>query len=270
MIRVIDTVNNEVRLEGDDSGWGYHIRQLAAPPVGAKRMDFVFRHWLDGFTADALYTNRGWNHTNCFGLSFTSNVPKYPSGTASGYLPTNFLGFCSDGHSNYPSDPEAAVGIDISGGYGLPGSYNGTGAQTINFLDGLGASIAARTSVNFTTPADNLALPANPTDGATFTGMWRIYASSINKTMYAKFCTNRASLAGDNMFGAIDASYAGVWTKVLHGDVPSVYRPDFDTVVFPSYLMIRFSFPEQSWVFKEARIRYYNYDDELLGSETLP
>jgi len=30
------------------------------------------------------------------------------------------------------------------------------------------------------------------------------------------------------------------------------------------------SHPTQNYVFKEARIRYYNYDDELLGSETLP
>lgn len=292
MSYVIDTGNNELRLEGDGFGASSLKRQLVAAPSGAKRMQIAFRYWIDTHNfANNKQTLKGWNHQNLFGLSFDGVIPKYTSTTPgdTSYRPANFFGWFNEGpHSGAIDSVNQYRGASMSGTDSsgtevvdlchLSGNIGGQ-IQQLAFADGTGG-IFGPAYYQFGGVAGDVlfGVPASPTFGAKFTGFWDIWASALDKKMFFTGRVNFASLSGDAMFDA-ETDY---WTYTAQpnssylvntqfvGDVVSNWRPDFDTVVFPSWLMFRFSWPNQKFVFKTARIRYFDYDDNLLGTETLP
>jgi hypothetical protein len=108
-----------------------------------------------------------------------------------------------------------------------------------------------------------LAHPTSPTTGAKFTGFWEIWASEADKTMYAKTGLNGQSLAGDAMFDACTTNY-GATQFTIHGDTTSNFRSAFDTCHFPRWLMMRHAHHSVKFVFKEARVRYFDWDENEL------
>jgi hypothetical protein len=105
---VRDTTLGEIRLEGDDFGASSARIQLPAAPAGAKKMQVVFRTWFDTISTDTATDGKGWNHSECFGLRFSSAIPKYPASFVApfeAWLPTDFFGIIKLGPASADNTP---------------------------------------------------------------------------------------------------------------------------------------------------------------------
>jgi hypothetical protein len=310
---VRDTVNSEIRLEGDDFGAASARIQLPAAPVGAKKMQIVGRAYYDTFSSIVAATGKGWNHTGCFGLRFSDAIPKYPLpfvAPFTDWLPTDFFGFLTLGPaSNDSSHPlsgtptfQADLSISSQGNGGIPSATNGfttgdrfggpwnnasgqaNGYEHWGWLNGAGALLntagapgsGTSTDLVATTPNVNssghddatsgrmaMSLPANPTTGAKYTFGWEMWASEADKTMYCRIGFNGQALAGDSMFDVFSANYA-MRQFTIHQDTTSNWRTDYNTVNFPRWFMMRYASHHQNLVFKEARVRYFDWDENEL------
>lgn len=294
MSYVRDLVLGEIRLEGDDFGASSAVFQLPAPPSGAKKMQFVFKLWLDTITADRKWTGKGWNHTNYFGLSFNADTHRFavPANLSSIPIPDEFFGWMNltpsldTGTTTWPPNPAETQTVDRfgichganfitgSGSYSSAarmGCNDGGQEQHTLFLDGNGAVLIAASGATNSTDEPHCCIPANPTLGADFTGGWEIHASNVDKTMYAALVLHgdNPGFAGDAMFDIFPATPAPAGfrlrnTYTLHGDVTSNFRPSLDVVNFPGYLKFRYSGADENFVFKEARIKYFDEVDTEL------
>jgi hypothetical protein len=109
----------------------------------------------------------------------------------------------------------------------------------------------------------NLSLPATPATGAKYTGGWEIWASEADNTMYCNMGFNGQSLSGDSMFNVFTSNYA-MKQFTIHGNITSNFRPSYDSCVFPRWLMARYAVHNQKFIFKEARVRYFDWDNNEL------
>jgi len=274
-------VDTTVRLDNtsDLFGYGHFHKVMPAPPAGTKRVIYAFRAYYDSIAAITNYTAKAWNHTNYFGLGFNDDVLEftipYPG---SPYRPDGFFGWLTnrptidvsnvyhnDRLALYMLDQGGAIGRQVIVGYSLGGGYR----QNKDFLNGMGAPISANlTNLQFggSDEAEHTRLPARPSDGANFTGAWEIWASAVDKTMYARMAVDYNALADAAMFDAFVAPVVA-HTYTLHGDVVSTYRPDFATVVFPNVIKWRKSVPDKKFVFEVVRRRFYDYANNVLGED---
>lgn len=289
---VRDTVNGEIRLEGDDFGAASARIQLPAAPAGAKKMQIVWRAWYDdaGVTA-ASYTGKGWNHTNLFGLGFTDEIYRYPASFVAPFedwLPDDFFGWitagpCND-DSSYPISGTPVLTVDridhdwayhsgTPAGHFTANTYkaavfgrNGSPFKWHVFRNGIGGNLGVVPHYGAITGADNrvhLTVAANAATGAVENRGWEIWASEADLTMYSRLCVGGKSRAGDSMFDVFtDPARADQLT--IHGNVTSTFRPSFGACVFPRWLKMRCSHPIFDFVFKEARVRYFDWDENEL------
>jgi hypothetical protein len=275
-----DTVNKEMILNADPAGfgWGRMYRTLPTIPAGAKRMIVAIRGWYDSFAVGAGWNDKGWNHTHYWGLSFnTDDWEANMASLASQPMPS-LLGWAVGGPFQTNSiidgdyitcrirtaDSKAMMQI----GSGSSGSGYSQ-SQQINVLDGISGVI---TSVTVSAPSNAerkiVELPANPTVGALFTRYIEVWASAIDKTMYARTCVNMEGLEGADQFNAINTPWdSTLYSWTIHNDVVSTYRPDYDTVVFPNVFKMRFALPTGKMVLKSIRRRFYDWDNTLLGED---
>jgi hypothetical protein len=294
---VYDPVNAERRIEGDDFGAGAWRIQLAAAPAAAKRMQICMKaHVSPVGTGD--WDLKGWNHTNFFGLRFSSAIPKFPIPIAypgsHTWWPTDFFGIMQMYPLNtsslvpWISDPATKDYDRIGAMQVVPTTWNevttggpylsGTAGwwtsspqlyQPHSFLDGIGGRILTYASFSFAgaghlTQTDSYhMLHAHATSAAVWTKAWEIWASNVDRTMYYSLVQNQQSLSGDGMFAAFTngsgSTIAQVKTGTIHGDVASNWRTDLNTVNFPRWLMFRHSLPQGNFIFKEARVRYFDW-----------
>lgn len=139
---------------------------------------------------------------------------------------------------------------------------NGIGSP-LNPISQLSASLITPFPVFNTQREVFLSMPCQAGTFAKFTGAWEIWASHTDKTMYARLAINGQSLSGDAMFDAFTTSYFAE-QYLIHGDITSNFRPSFDTCVFPRWLMMRHAHHAIDLVFKEARVRYFDWDENEL------
>jgi hypothetical protein len=279
MIATTDTGANEVYLDADPAGygWGRFYRTLPTVPAGTKRALIAFRAYFDTFAADDTYTSKGWNPTNYLGLGFTTDDWEMDAASMATQIPPDLFGWATTGVNILSGGNVATAGrmTQLLGGSpsvriarpsaGPTSSYS----RRLDFCNGLGASVFGEQAWNIgSAHQQNLCLPANPTDGALFTGYFDIWASSLNKTVYAKIGMNFGGLTGTDMFNAPATPWNSTnyqWT--LHGDVVSAYRPDIDTFVVPNVLKGKFAHYTQRMVVKEIRRRFYDWDNTVVGED---
>lgn len=299
MSYVRDTINSEIRLEGDGFGESTFRFRLPGAPAAAKRMQVVFRAGWDTHAAGITsFDPYAWNHTNMFGLGFSDTINTFPVpfDLNSIGIPSDFFGWINlapmlaTGSSTWPPNPATTLeynrwGLDCANAFNS-GTFSNTlyrlakmgcsdnGAshsQFTHFLNGAGAIMLTswRLSSGDTTNYP-VALPATPTGIAAFVGGWDVWASAINKSMFAtmQFAYNSPGWEGDDMFQVFTTTTANAFrrtsTQTLHGDVTSNWRTDLNTVHFPRYLKGRYSGHDQKMIFKEARVRYYDWDNNEL------
>jgi hypothetical protein len=298
---VRDTVSNEIRLEGDDFGASVALIDIGAAPAGAKKMQIVFKAHGTQTTTDADL--KGWNHTNFFGLRFSNTIPKFPVPLAYpgdiSWWPTDFFGIMqiyplsSINTIPWSSDPGGTPDYDRILSFGaVPTTWNGvttlgpylTGTagvwtsspaaryQPHAFLDGNGGSILEVSSFSFAgaghlTSTDSYhMLHAHDNSKDVWTKGWEIWSSNVDRSMYYRMIMNKLSLVGDGQFDCFDIGATNVQEKsgTIHGDVTSNWRSSLSVTNFPRYLMFRHSLPAGNFVFREARVRYFDWDENEL------
>ena len=268
-------------LTGDGYGWAKAVKTLPVPPASAKRMVFAWRGWFDTYAASSVtientvLTDLQW----LFGLSFTPAVPvqsgvvgewsddvtQADGGHFAAAYP-DFFGLASYRHSATAlrlimQDHDGAEG-DLA----APMSDNGDDIYTGFF--GAYSTVTALKSEDqmaATGIAANMAMPANPTDGAKFTGIWEVYGSDVNNSVYYRLHINWDSVSKNDLFGAYDQ--VGTWKAVssdtgaitIHGDITGTnWRNADGSMNFPRYLMLRYPFKAQSMVLDHYKIAYYD------------
>lgn len=258
---------------------------LPSAPVGAMKLEFVFRAWFHEITdtvANAvLLSPYAWNHCSAFGLSFDGAIPQYPSDLATPDViaPDGFLGWCNprpfyDYYGNYGTAGTYAHAVAVrsgSGDFASPSGYNSASSnnQPMSFFDGLGTAIDTDTGgaygMDYKQRA-RMALPKNAALGATYTFGWRVWGSQLDKTVYLETAYNDATLAeDDSMFGVFDApSDTSNEIKTIHGDVASTWRVSQTEMAFPEWFLMRYALPTHGMVFRRGALRYYDIDDNLL------
>lgn len=282
-----DATTDSRTLEGDSFG-GCEARLPIPPaPSAAKRMDFVFRACFDTITLNSTTTPEivepsAWNQSCAFGLSFDGSIPKYPASLAYPdlYAPTGFLGWFSpapfyDYYGTYGTAGTYAHAVAIAMGYGDFATIGGRSVTSasafkrVSFADGLGNVINYVNTGPGGVTTDKrarLVLPKNVTLAAAYTFGWRIYASHADKSVYLLTAYNAASLAaGEALFDVFTSpATSSSLTTQLHGDVTSAFRPSFDSLVLPPWLVMRYPHPNYALRFKTGAVRYYDWNDQEL------
>lgn len=278
---VRDTIANEIRLEGDDFGAASASILLPSAPAGAKKMQFVYRAWFDAWSASPSairYTFKGWNHTNYFGLAFNDDTLRFAIPFSSApFSPAGFFGWVNQepvqialpsDHYEYDSvGRQRRTAGDPAKGLNSLTWRGGTSSDRLllGFMDGNGGHVFATNGFDSFADDDAAVCLPNVTDGLDFTGYWEIWASNIDKTMYGKAGVNFDTLVGDDMFDAIAAPWSSSEREfTIHADVVSTLRPSFDVVNFFSHFKMRYTLPDFKLVFKEARVRYLDWNDTEL------
>jgi hypothetical protein len=97
------------------------------------------------------------------------------------------------------------------------------------------------------------------------TQAWEMWASNLDKTVYGRLALNFDGLSGDGMFDAFDAPALDTELGfTMHGDTTSVFRSSYDVMNFPTHLVMRFTLPTHNFVFKEGRVKYFDWADTEL------
>ena len=151
-------VSNKIELEATGAGFQTARIPLPKAPVGSDMLAFFFRVFYDTYAADEGPTDYGWDAADCFGLSFDGVIPTEA-------IKSNFFGWINDNAStvfNY----EAAWA-----GFNFQAAVNGAGDH--NVYDGEGNILGDPVNDTLRFP-QGMARPANPTVGATYTGVWII------------------------------------------------------------------------------------------------
>src|SRR5690606_27496071 len=90
----VTITSSSVSLAGDGFGVNWARRQLAAAPAAAKKMQFVFRAWIDSATAQTGADNALWDSCSFFGLGFDDTMFEFESPFTS-FTADGFFGICT-------------------------------------------------------------------------------------------------------------------------------------------------------------------------------
>lgn len=258
MSSIID--NNTLTMEATGTGYQSAIGQMRiAAPAGSDMMVMVFRAYFDTFTANES-ANYGWSNPSAFGLSFNGTIP----------MPSN--------HSNFFGLSSRSAGGDT-----VELIYNadafGTGEAGVAF--GVRSNLSTWNGATVTQPGNSLTsslspkgpwdLPANPTTGAKYTGIWIIKADRGTSNVRFQSGFNLESLALDNLRDAKDDAET-VWynTSEITFAESTNWRPTIQTMKFPSYFVFSFpsGVPGKKMIIERIGIDWFSYN-QLVGTTSL-
>jgi hypothetical protein len=243
MSAVIDG-DNRVVLTGDNLGWSGARRELVAPVSGFDGMRVAFRAWWDSFTGTLQdNTSPGWDPVACFGLGFTNVFPANAGadgffgirgGTGAGALVANFFS------------------ANIFG-TGKPGDflYSNT---VFNIYNSNTALTGGTNAMQY--------LPANPTVGEEFTGVWVIKRGLSADNIVVSLGWNMESLARANMAQAF-TSPATTWTILNSSVTDGTHWRASGDMNFPQWFLLKNPSPTigRKLVLDHVVIEYFKYNE---------
>lgn len=245
--------DNQLILTASGTGYQSASAELrSAPPASADMMVFLFRAYYDSATGNEAETNYGWGNPACYGLSFSGDIPQGTNhsnffGISGGNSNGNFVGYIYN--ANAFGTGEAGLAMyarSTSNGYNGGTGTNASGA----FTSGLGSSRGAWD------------LPANPTVGAKFTGVWVVKKKGGSQDILLNNGYNLESLS---LADAGNARTSG--NTVWYGTEQSItettnWRPSSSLITFPEHVV--FGFPSgvvgRKMVVDWFKIEYYAYN----------
>jgi hypothetical protein len=189
--------NGAVQLVGDGAGWNGARRKILIPAGVWDSMTVTWRAWWDTYTTNNQdMTTPGWDTIACLGLGFTSEFP-------------TFLGSGWDGF----------FGIrGLTGSTGNMGSiYDGSAFGSGNpgaWIWGSSVDFRLRNSATDISGTNNARrmIPANPTLGPTFTGVWVVRRDgNTSNGIRVSLGYNLAGVPRAD-FSQVASSPATVWT----------------------------------------------------------
>jgi len=238
-------IANQLVLEA--TGAGYQTGRVPLPiaPPTADMIAFFFRGFYDTYAADEGPTDFGWDAADCFGLSFDGVIPTEA-------IKANFFGWINDNGSsvfNYEAAWAEFNGQDAVNGAGDHNVYDGEG----NVL-GDPVNDPARFS-------EGMARPANPTVGATYTGVWLIKKDEADPT--------RINISiGGNFESLVNIEDARTSPNTIWGDlnVPIVVGAAGNwraggIMNFPSWIIMKYTsdINGRKYILDEYKAEYYQF-----------
>lgn len=251
----MSTVIADNKLTMTASGTGYQsaIGQLrVAPPAGADMMVFLYRAYYDSATSSEASTNYGWGNPSCLGFSFNGTVP-------SGTDHSNFFGLSGQNSSGnnvgYTYDANAFGTGEAGLGFNSRNSNNGYNGGTGTNSSGAFSSVISANKGAWD-------IPANPTTGAKFTGVWVVKKVAGSQSILLSSGYNLESLTKEDA-GQARTSANTVWYGTDQSITESTnWRPSSSIIVFPEYVV--FGFPSgvvgRKMVVEWFKIEYYAYN----------
>lgn len=275
----------KLELAGDGYGWASAVKTLPVAPATTKRMVFAWRGWFDTYnvgagssyltTENSVVTDLQW----LFGLNFSPIVP-YQTGITGedvgdstqsdgGHFAAAFQTFF--GQASYRSTM-TNLRIQMQnyphaeGEMAAPADYNSDNQYTGFF--GANSTLTAldyEDQVSASGDKANLYWPANPTDGANFTGIWEVYGSDVDNSVWYRLHINWDAVSTNdlllayNQVGTLGASSSDTTPTQLHGDTTGTnWRNADGSMNFPRYLMLRYPYKAQKMVLDHYKIAYYD------------
>lgn len=273
--------SGQLVLEGDGYGWATAVRTLPAAPSTAKRMVFVFRGWYDTFSGGVgnglviennVLTDLQW----LFGLRFTSAVPDEAGlvltpQTDGGHFASAYQDFF--GLASYRTSGATANRLMMQHYTETEGTMAGCMSDNSNTIyTGLFGASSSSGALHYDDQLFSsagteacLALPSNPTDGAKFTGVWEVYGSDVDNSVYYRVHINWDSVSTTDLLAAY--GQVGTWggeaadrgPLTIHADATGTnWRNADGSMNFPRYLMARYPFLSQQMVLDHFKVAYYD------------
>jgi hypothetical protein len=217
------TSGEQLILTGDNLGWSGGTRQILRPSGNWDGMAVAFRAWWDTYTTTLQdNTSPGWDPVACFGLGFGNTFPANAGAdgffgirgyTGSGMLVANYL--------------EANIF-----GTGKPGTflYSNTNFAFYNS----NVALATNTLSKF--------LPANPTVGEEFVGVWIIKRGLSSNNIIVSLGWNMESLSQANMHQAFDSS-ATAWPMLNSSFTDGTHWRADGNMNFPEWFILKNTSP---------------------------
>jgi hypothetical protein len=242
MSAVIDG-NNRVVLTGDNLGWSGARRELVAPVSGYDGMRVAFRAWWDSFTASVQdNTSPGWDPVACLGLGFTNVFPA--NAGADGFF--GIRGGTGSGMS------VENVFIADNFGTGKPGDFLYSNLARAVFNSG--------STLNNSLPGH--LLPANPTVGEEFTGVWVVKRGLSADNIVVSLGWNMESLARANMANAF-TSLATTWDVLNTSVTDGTHWRASGDMNFPQWFLLKNPSPTigRKLVLDHVVIEYFKFNE---------
>lgn len=251
--------DNQLILTATGTGFQAASGMLrTTPPASADMMVFMFRAYYDSYTSDEN-VNYGWGNPGCLGFSFSGDVPS--AGDHSNFfgVGSNASETSDDVYYKYSSN---AFG---SGEAGL-GFYPRNGSNAFSGSDSEDNPGSFTSDIEPNGPWD---LPANPTSGAKFTGIWIVKKVINSRNILLSSGYNMESLSLEDIRNA-RTSENTVW----HGtdtliEESSNWRPSDSLIKMPEYVV--FGFPSgiigKKLIVDHFQIDWYSYNQLVASTE---
>jgi len=244
-------------------------------------MVFAYRGWYDTFSGGVgnglviendVLTDLQW----LFGLRFTSAVPDEAGIVVSpqsdgGHFASaypDFFGQASYRSAGAPANRLIMQHATMAEGT-LAANMSDNSAIIYTGFFGAYSSIAALTYDDQLYSNEgykgSLAIPASPSEGAKFTGIWEVYGSDVDNSVYYRFHINWDSVSTSDLLAAY--GQAGTWggltsnkgPDTIHGNSTGTNWRNVDgSMNFPRYLMLRYPFFAQRMVLDHFKVAYYD------------
>lgn len=249
--------DNKLTLEASGTGYQSAVGQFRfQAPGSTDRMDIFFRAYFDSYTQNES-ANYGWSNPSAFGLSFTGAIP-WPNDHS------NFFGLSS---ATSGGDTVSMVYASDAFGAGNPGVAFGARATTATYI----GSSATQPTAGFATdiaPRGPWDLPANPTVGEMFTGIWSIRKVQNTSNLWISTGYNLESLDLDDLRYALDSEQT-VWYKKNDSKPETTnWRPTLQTAKFPDYLVFSLpsGIPGVKLVVERIAVDWHSYNQLVLST----
>jgi len=271
--------SNGVALVGDGFGENWARKRLKAAPATAKKMQFVYRAWIDSTTGEEDLA-ASWDSCGFFGLGFDETMYDFTGSLP--VTPANFLGIMNRWPPNTVAD---GSGTSFPNDKILDYYFNGTNVNTvglggtdtriqrISLFDGTGNVIRSVDVFDSTAQANyHLGFAPDPTQGALMTQFWQVWSGVNDKTVYLQmFWDNSGAAEGDDMFDVIDGATLGtsnrtqLYQVALHGDVVSNWINADGTMNFPRWLKFKYPYPSETLLLNYFKVRYFDISENVIG-----
>lgn len=217
----------------------------------------AFRAYYDSFTESESSVNYGWSNPAAFGISFTGDIP----------MPSNHANFFGLSSRSAGGDYVELIYNGSAFGSGNPGVAFGV-RSNLSTWGGSSSASSGNVMTSSLAPQGPWDLPANPTIGGQYTGIWIIKKdmNTNNVRLHTGFNLNSLEL-DDLRFAKDDA--ATVWyndSETTFQDSTN-WRPTDQIIRFPSWLVFSFpsGIPGKKMIVERVSMDWYTYN-QLVGT----
>ena len=283
-----DSLTGRINLTGDGTTWNRTSGQLTAPPAGSNQAIYLLRYWMDTRAGNTDFRDSSLTWDTSFHIGFQFNSQTHPQKVNASVLDgyDDFFGMSAVGSGSAFTNGEFStsdtVTTDDIDDFGML-AYDASSTNISIFSDGNGTGNgtgqyiftgASTWSTKSTSEGNRCQLiPANPTTGATFTQVWRVYTDPSDERVWMESWVNtdsldlngldlssRDELNPDAPLVSIPDSHGWSTTtaKEINGaaETGTNWRPSSGTMAFPQYFVMMYPMLGQSFVLDYVGVQY--------------